>query len=212
MLKKNILLFLTLFLIFRFIVNGDNSLIKYEFYSYKKDFNSTLIFSIGESICYKVLKGDTLFSISKKYGVSIDTIKNLNKLKDNNIKIGQTLIIANNSLEFYSLFSHYKINLKTSHILKIYTNGFYEDQIKCFSPLKDGIIKGIRYIDGFGQTIFITYFDYLVLIGGFSTIGVKVGQNLNSDLYIGSLNSTSSISVSIFKDKNIVNLSKYIKK
>jgi flagellum-specific peptidoglycan hydrolase FlgJ len=42
---------------------------------------------------YTVVQGDTLYSISKKYSVSIDDIKKLNGLKSNNIAIGQTLVI-----------------------------------------------------------------------------------------------------------------------
>ena len=40
-----------------------------------------------------VKKGDTLYSISKKYSVTIEELKKLNKLKSNEIKIGQKLKI-----------------------------------------------------------------------------------------------------------------------
>lgn len=44
---------------------------------------------------YKVQPGDTLWIISKKNGgIPVDKIKKLNKLKDNNIKPGQKLIIG----------------------------------------------------------------------------------------------------------------------
>lgn len=36
-------------------------------------------------------KGDTLYGISKKYGISIDEIKRLNSLKNNNLDIGQII-------------------------------------------------------------------------------------------------------------------------
>ncbi|WP_417443635.1 glucosaminidase domain-containing protein [Joostella sp.] len=42
---------------------------------------------------YKVKKGDTLYSISKRYNVSVDAIKRKNGLRDNNIKIGQILYL-----------------------------------------------------------------------------------------------------------------------
>ena len=42
---------------------------------------------------YKVKKGDTLYSISRKFGVSVATLKKLNKLNSNTISIGQQLII-----------------------------------------------------------------------------------------------------------------------
>lgn len=44
-------------------------------------------------INYKVVSGDTLYSISKKYGVSIDTIVSDNALKNNILSVGQNLKI-----------------------------------------------------------------------------------------------------------------------
>jgi flagellum-specific peptidoglycan hydrolase FlgJ len=38
-----------------------------------------------------VQKGDTLYGISKKYGISIEDLKQINNLKSNTISIGQTL-------------------------------------------------------------------------------------------------------------------------
>ncbi|WP_456422476.1 glucosaminidase domain-containing protein [Lutibacter sp.] len=40
-----------------------------------------------------VSKGDTLYSISKKYGLTVDELKKLNGLNSNNITVGQTLIL-----------------------------------------------------------------------------------------------------------------------
>ncbi|NGY36073.1 LysM peptidoglycan-binding domain-containing protein [Flavobacterium sp. XN-5] len=42
---------------------------------------------------YEVQKGDTLYSISKKYNVMIDDLKVKNNLSDNTISIGQRLIV-----------------------------------------------------------------------------------------------------------------------
>lgn len=41
-----------------------------------------------------VVKGDALYSISKRYGMSIDELKELNGLKDNSIAVGQELIVV----------------------------------------------------------------------------------------------------------------------
>jgi outer membrane protein OmpA-like peptidoglycan-associated protein len=43
---------------------------------------------------YVVKKGDTLFSIAKKHNISINALKRLNNLKDNNIIVGQELIVS----------------------------------------------------------------------------------------------------------------------
>jgi LysM repeat protein len=43
---------------------------------------------------YVVLQGDTLYSISRRFGLTVDDIKTLNNLPDNHIKIGQKLIVT----------------------------------------------------------------------------------------------------------------------
>ncbi|MBL7472883.1 glucosaminidase domain-containing protein [Robertkochia sediminum] len=40
---------------------------------------------------YRVKKGDTLYSLSRKYGVSVEAIKERNNLQGNNIQVGQEL-------------------------------------------------------------------------------------------------------------------------
>ena len=41
-----------------------------------------------------VKKGDTLFGISQKYGLSVDTLKNINGLRSNDIQVGTSLKIS----------------------------------------------------------------------------------------------------------------------
>lgn len=48
-------------------------------------------------IVYKVQKGDSLYSISRRYSVSIDTIKNTNNIKKSFIAINQKLMIPLNN-------------------------------------------------------------------------------------------------------------------
>lgn len=48
----------------------------------------------SKNAVYEVQPGDTLWSISKNQGVTVDVIKKLNKLKSNNLKAGQRLIIG----------------------------------------------------------------------------------------------------------------------
>ncbi|MGZ3776795.1 MAG: glucosaminidase domain-containing protein [Mucilaginibacter sp.] len=43
---------------------------------------------------YVVLQGDTLYSISRRFGLTVDDLKALNSLPDNHIKIGQKLIVT----------------------------------------------------------------------------------------------------------------------
>ena len=43
---------------------------------------------------YKVKKGDTLYSISKKFKISVDSLMQLNNLYSEGLTIGQRIIIG----------------------------------------------------------------------------------------------------------------------
>ena len=53
----------------------------------------------GEYITYKVVSGDSLYSIAKKYNTTVDEIKALNNLSSNLLSIGQVLKIPSESLK-----------------------------------------------------------------------------------------------------------------
>ena len=46
---------------------------------------------------YMVVKGDNLYDLAKKFNTSVDQIKLINNLKDNNLSIGEILKIPNNN-------------------------------------------------------------------------------------------------------------------
>ena len=52
-----------------------------------------LIIPIGKETTYVVKSGDTLYSIAKEFNTTVDELKRLNGLSNNNLKIGQILII-----------------------------------------------------------------------------------------------------------------------
>ncbi len=54
---------------------------------------------IPNYVNYKVVKGDTLYSIAKKFNVSVDSIINDNNLKNNTLSIGQNLKIRSKDVE-----------------------------------------------------------------------------------------------------------------
>jgi len=45
----------------------------------------------AEAAAYKVKKGDTLYSIAQKHKTSVTSLKSINKLKNNNIRVNQVL-------------------------------------------------------------------------------------------------------------------------
>ncbi|MGI4898253.1 MAG: glucosaminidase domain-containing protein [Janthinobacterium lividum] len=55
---------------------------------------SPQILPISNNKSYEVKQGDTLYNVSKRFGLSVDELKALNTIGDDNIKIGQQLIIA----------------------------------------------------------------------------------------------------------------------
>ena len=73
--------------------------------SFKQNFKPIKVNLDKYILTYKVKKGDTLYSISRKYNVSIESIKSINNLKKTLLRINQKLLIP--------LSSGYKIaNLK----------------------------------------------------------------------------------------------------
>jgi flagellum-specific peptidoglycan hydrolase FlgJ len=57
---------------------------------------STVEVVVSDEITHKVVKGDTLYSLSKQYNTSVETLKELNGLSSNNLNIGDLLIVKSN--------------------------------------------------------------------------------------------------------------------
>ena len=48
---------------------------------------------------YVVKKGDTLYSLSKQFGISVDDLKKINNLTSDNLNIGQVLVFSNDVVD-----------------------------------------------------------------------------------------------------------------
>lgn len=59
----------------------------------KSSSNPNEVSTVKESFMYTIKPGDTLHEIAKKYNISIDTIKYVNNLNDNNLSIGKEIMI-----------------------------------------------------------------------------------------------------------------------
>ncbi len=71
---------------------------RYQLYKYDKEIlgDSSEEFDIpkvSEHITYTVTKGDTLYSISKRYGMTVKALQKLNGLKGTALNIGQVLVV-----------------------------------------------------------------------------------------------------------------------
>lgn len=51
----------------------------------------TKVVDLGDTTIYQVKKGDTLYSIANKYGISLNELKTINNLTNDNLAIGQLL-------------------------------------------------------------------------------------------------------------------------
>ena len=54
----------------------------------------SLVKSVAAMTYYTVTTGDTLYSIAKRFGLTVDTLKSMNNLSDSNIKMGQKLVVV----------------------------------------------------------------------------------------------------------------------
>ncbi|HEY0244525.1 MAG TPA: glucosaminidase domain-containing protein [Mucilaginibacter sp.] len=59
-----------------------------------KAIKDSLIQSTPVNKLYTVQQGDTLYNISKRFGLTVDELKALNNMADNSLKIGQKLVTA----------------------------------------------------------------------------------------------------------------------
>ncbi|MBA2422674.1 MAG: LysM peptidoglycan-binding domain-containing protein [Chitinophagales bacterium] len=57
-------------------------------------FNAEADLKIGTPELYIVSKGDTLYSISKKYNLSVEVLKTMNRMKTTSLQIGDKLVVS----------------------------------------------------------------------------------------------------------------------
>ena len=73
-----------------------------------------------KTIEYKVQKGDNLANIAKKNNTTIDLLKEWNKLEDNNIKLGEKLIVSKKEIAVNETKNNKKDNLASNETEKVY--------------------------------------------------------------------------------------------
>lgn len=145
---------------------------------------------------YKVMKGDTLYSIANKLDTTVDELKKLNKLMNNNLYIGQVLKIPTKIVDIgdtdiyqvmsgdtlYSLANKY--NITVDELKKL--NDLIDDNLVVGQLLNvpSGLSTANTYIVASGDTLysiakeFNTSVDKLKEINNLSNNLLSVGQKL----------------------------------
>ena len=98
-----------------------------------------------ECIVYTVKKGDTLYSIAKKYNTSVDEIKRYNNLQSNLLNIGDKIVIPCNVGNNYNDMNNNYVNyvvVKGDSLYSIANKfGTTVDKIKELNDLKNNLIN-----------------------------------------------------------------------
>lgn len=97
---------------------------------------------------YTVQKGDTLYSIANRFGLTVDELKSLNNLTSNTLSVGQQLIIKSNNSNGSGNYKNYVVQ-KGDSLWKIATdNGITVQDLIDFNNLTNTTLS-------IGQTLLI---------------------------------------------------------
>lgn len=167
--------------------------------NFKKSCSAFLIISClslaGAQTIHEVKKGETLYSISRSYGVSVDSVKKLNNFSGNDIKIGQKIKIPDDAKVSDSA-SKAKNEQKTESAASSQAPKT-DSKSSSESKSSDGIYvvqKGETWF-GISKKYGITVAELQKMNGADSSSSLKIGQKLkvpSSDSKSSSVASSSS--------------------
>lgn len=142
---------------------------------------------------HTVVSGDTLYSLGKKYGLTVDELKSINKLTSDTIKVGQVLTVSKTTHKVVSgdtLFSLAKKYETTVAALKS-LNGLKSDTIKVGQILRLPEIYEeqlfLKNEDGLAYTNFayeITFVDGKIFTGTTDNEGATEKMNIAPEIAI----------------------------
>ena len=151
----------------------------------------TKVVDVGDTELYQVKSGDTLYSIANKYGISINELKTINNLDNNNLSIGQLLnvpsglslvnsYIVEKGDTLYSIAKKFDISVNK---LKEY-NSLINNLLSVGQKLLIPIENDTTYVVKSGDTLykiareFNTTVDKIKLLNNLSNNNLSIGQIL----------------------------------
>ena len=153
---------------------------------------------INEENTYKVVSGDTLYSIARKFNTTVSKIKELNNLVNNNLSIGQVLVISdsNNDMtndityivksgdNLYAIASKYNISVDALKRANNLSSNLLSIGQKLIIPLPSIDSTSNTYVVKKGDTLYSIANKYNVSIdnlkntNNLNTNNLSVGQKL----------------------------------
>lgn len=106
--------------------------------------------SKASPVLHKVEPKETLYSIAKKYGVSVDELKKMNSLSENSLEIGQELIVQGSiqnkpvvipKTELKTIAASHTVGAKETLFSIAKTYGISIDQLKSWNNLSGNEVK-----------------------------------------------------------------------
>ena len=99
----------------------------------------------NETYTYIVKSGDTLYSISKKFNINVDTLKKINNLTSNTLSIGQILLINPNEYNIENTENYYTVQAGDTLYKIANKYGITVNELKKLNNLNNDVL-GINQI------------------------------------------------------------------
>ena len=144
----------------------------------------TKVVDVGDTELYQVKSGDTLYSIANKYNISVNELKTLNNLTNNNLSIGQLLnvpsglslvnsYIVEKGDTLYSIAKKFDISVNKLKEYNNLTNNLLSVGQKILIPIEDDM----TYVVKSGDTLYKIAREYNI-----SVDKLKELNNLTSNI------------------------------
>lgn len=156
---------------------------------------SSAIVTTQDQYVYIVKSGDTLWRISRKFGVSVDDIKKTNKMRSvSNLSVGQKLVIPfyrrsySGGTKFAWPVNGEIVNFFGEEINDSINNGINikTNPHESVRSAATGRVIFCNYLKGWGQTIIVEHpGKFYTIYANLQTVSTKEGRQVSKNAVIG---------------------------